>query len=80
MENDNRIIDELLEALLAAESTQNQGLTTGELSELLGWSNEKVRRRLTLLKREGKISTILVRREILDGRRTLIPAYRMVND
>ena len=79
MDDDNRIIDELLEALLAADSTKNVGLTTKELSEMLGWSDDKVRSRLKELKRSGKIVATLVRREILDGRAMLIPAYRMAD-
>lgn len=75
-DDNGRVVDELLEALLAAEA-QETAMTVHELSNELGWSEEKIRARLRKLKTQNKIRIVKVRREILDGREMQLPGYRM---
>ena len=75
---DERVVDELLAALLEAEQDKRVGMTTKELAAELGWSDERVRERLRDLKTAGRIEVVMVRRTILDGRLTVLPGYRMV--
>lgn len=77
MTDEEKVVDELLAALLEAKNDQRVGMTTKELATALDWSNERVRERLRILKEQGRIDVITVRREILDGRVTNVPGYRM---
>lgn len=73
--------DELLAVLLEAERGQapetEPGLTTEELQRLTGLSRLSIRRRLATLLREGRITVTRVRRQSIDGRLFLVPAYRL---
>ena len=77
MTDDEKVIDELLAALLEAESDQRVGMTTKELAAALDWHEDKVRSHLRELKAAGRIEVVAVRREILDGRISNVPGYRM---
>lgn len=73
---------ELLDALrrAAAESQQGEeGFTTAELREALGWGEKKVRAALHRLKAQGLIVPVKVRRETLNGTIHPQPGYRLVD-
>lgn len=74
--------DELVQALLAAESTdggQNveTALTTIEIQELLGWYEKKVLEGLRALSRAGRLECVWVRRINISGKTGSVPAYRL---
>ena len=70
---------ELLEALRAAVATPDRGdgLTTPELAQALGWSEDRVRRALRRLRAQGAIQPVRVPRETLTGVIQLVPGYRL---
>ena len=71
---------ELLEALRAAVATPDRGdgLTTPELAQALGWSEDRVRRALRRLRAQGIVEPTRVRRETLSGVMQPVPGYRLV--
>ena len=70
---------ELLEALRAAVATPDRGdgLTTPELAQALGWSEQRVRDALRRLRAQGAIQPVRVPRETLAGVVQLVPGYRL---
>lgn len=72
---------ELLGALREAHarSPDDKGFrTTGELCRDLGWSVRKVKDHLRDLKAVGQIELGKVHREGLDGRRSVVGGYRLI--
>ena len=73
---------QLIAALQAARTeakTADGALTTQELMERLGWSSEKVRKRLRALKIAGKLEVVKVTRYNLSDAEQLIPGYRIID-
>lgn len=70
---------ELLEALRAAVATPDRGdgMTTPELAQALGWSEQRVRDALRRLRAQGAIQPVRVPRETLAGVVQLVPGYRL---
>lgn len=75
----NEILDELAAAFGqgAAPVDDADGVTVRELCARLGWGEERVRKLLAELKEAGRLSTVRVKRERLDGIRANVTAYRL---
>ena len=70
---------ELIDALQQAQNLAGDaGLTTGELSAMLGWRPLRVREELLNLKRRKLLCVSRGWRENLAGRMTRVPIYRLV--
>lgn len=70
-------IDDLLRALEQAQKHENNGVTTQELADSIGWSTKRVLKRLKELKAEGRLEVVKVYRESLTGIITPRPGFRL---
>jgi hypothetical protein len=73
--------NELLEALAAAtvgESDRSDGYTVTDLVEITKRDQRWVRQHLVMLKAEGMLRPVKVRREALDGRIQHVSAYQFI--
>lgn len=72
--------DDLLDAIRKAMSPSHEAgegfRTVRELTESTGKGEDRVRKALRLLQREGRLETRLVQRTAIDGRPQAVPAYR----
>lgn len=70
--------DDLLAALQAAlEKPNGEGQTVQELGQTMGCGEEKVRRLLREVARQGRLTASRVQRPSIDGRLMWVPAYQI---
>jgi hypothetical protein len=72
---------ELLEAVktaTGANANPDDAYTVAEISEAMGAGVHVTRERLNRLKRAGLLEVLSARREALDGRLGMVPAYRFL--
>lgn len=71
--------DDLLDALRQALTTPvaGEGLTGPELAQAMGCSISTARDALRGLQAEGRLEVVNVRRQRIDGRTMMVPAYRI---
>ncbi len=73
----NWTIEELLGAM-GSEDDQAQGAyTVQEIADACGHDVKWVRRKLSMLKQQGRLEVVQVRRNRLDDQPYLTPAYRL---
>jgi len=73
---------ELLDALkrAAGDAAGEDGATTVELADSLGWTKARVRGALKSLARAGRLEVVQARRVNLAGRVSSVPGYRLRNN
>lgn len=69
------IIDALRSAL--ASPSDGEASTVNEIRAATGQSEERVRDYLHAMNKQGRLDVLRVRRPTLDGRNTIVPAYRI---
>jgi len=70
-------IDDLLRALEEAQGHEEQGVTSQELADSIGWSTKRVLRRLHELKASGRLEIVKMYRQNIVGVTTLRSGYRL---
>jgi len=70
--------EEALEQLREAYKEPDDAYTTEELADSLGVCNRTVQNRLKLLKKNGRLEVVKVKRESLGGYDTTVRAYRIL--
>lgn len=71
------ILDALRAALEEVAKGPDDALTTGDLVEATGWGEDRVRRMLRRMLRDGDAECVRVRRMAMDTRMAVVPAYRL---
>ena len=70
-------MDELYQQLAAELAVTQDAMTTQEMADAIGVSPQAVRRRLHILKQEGRLEKARKRIEDLGGRQLTVNAYRL---
>ncbi|RPI64257.1 MAG: hypothetical protein EHM48_01160 [Planctomycetaceae bacterium] len=73
--------DDLVLAVLESQpQCDGAGMTSKELAQETGLSNEKIMKRLHTLKKGNRLTVVRILREAIDGRIVRVPGYRLVSD
>lgn len=75
--SENELLDALREAT-ESEQGDDGALTLREIMAATGMSERRAKEHMSRLKAAGRIEPVKVRREALDGRNALVPAYRVI--
>jgi hypothetical protein len=73
----NEILDALQAAAASAPPSDHGARTLTEIRNETGWGEDQAKQRLKELKTGGLLEVVKVQRESLDGRRVMVPAYRL---